>query len=109
MDKKVDIVALSWNGWQHPIVWIKNVQQFDQTDASLYIVDNVSSDGSEERVRVWEPAFRIVQAGRKLSWAGGQKLAIPAAGPVAVAASIFRRAMRLFWAISQMAHRFIES
>ena len=29
VDKKVGIVALSWNGWQDPIVWI-SVRQFDR-------------------------------------------------------------------------------
>jgi GT2 family glycosyltransferase len=75
-DKKVGIVVLNWNSWQETMDCVTSVQQLDYPNHSLYVVDNASEDGSEQRLRAWNPALRIIQSGGNLGWAGGNNVGI---------------------------------
>jgi GT2 family glycosyltransferase len=76
---KVGIVVLNWNRWRDTIDCIESVRQLDYRNYCLYVVDNASADGSEQKLRDWDAGLRIIQSGANLGWAGGCNVGIRAA------------------------------
>jgi GT2 family glycosyltransferase len=78
-EPKVGIVVLNWNGWRDTIRCLTGLAVLAYGNCQVYVVDNASTDGSEDRLRAWEPSLRILQAGANLGWGGGNNIGIRAA------------------------------
>src|SRR5580698_6466820 len=73
---KLGIIVLNWNSWRETMDCVNSLQHLEYPNYAVYIVDNASSDGSEDRLRAWNPALRIIQSGANLGWAGGNNAGI---------------------------------
>lgn len=72
----VCIIILNWNGWQDTIACVESCGTLSWPDYRIIIVDNNSSDGSEERLRQNFPDLEIIQTGENLGFAGGNNAGI---------------------------------
>ncbi len=73
---KVGIIVLNWNSWRETMDCVNSLQHLEYPNYAVYTVDNASSDGSEGRLRAWNPTLRIIQSGANLGWAGGNNTGI---------------------------------
>lgn len=82
---------LNWNGWKDTIACVESILDLGHADFSLLIVDNGSTDGSEERIRAFlhekkrPQPWEVLQTGANLGYAGGNNAGL-------------RRAMEDGWA-----------
>jgi GT2 family glycosyltransferase len=72
----VYIVVLNWNGWHDTIPCIESLRQLSYPSYHIVVVDNASSDGSEERIRAACPDITVLQSGANLGFAGGNNVGI---------------------------------
>lgn len=77
MSKCVAIVVLNWNGWHDTLACVASLQALDYRDYRIVLVDNGSTDGSEEHFRRTLPAsVELLQTGRNLGFGGGCNVGI---------------------------------
>ncbi len=76
---KVGIVLLNWNGWGDTIECLESLKALTYPDFDVFVVDNASTDGSEDHLRAWDSALNVIQSGGNLGWAGGCNVGIRAA------------------------------
>jgi len=50
---KVAIIVLNWNGWQDTIECLESVFQNSYSNYQVIVIDNGSTDGSEDKIRAW--------------------------------------------------------
>ena len=67
----VYIVILNWNGWKDTIECVESCLKLAYDNATVVIVDNASTDGSEAILRERFPGLEILQTGENLGYAGG--------------------------------------
>jgi GT2 family glycosyltransferase len=72
----VSIVILNWNGKEHLAGCLDSVVQTTYTPLEIILVDNGSTDGSVEFVRLQYPSAHIVENGRNLGYAEGNNKGI---------------------------------
>ena len=72
----VSIIVLNWNGGSETIDCLKSLRAVRYPNLHVIVVDNGSSDGSEERLRRDFAEWTILQAGSNLGYAGGNNLGI---------------------------------
>src|SRR5579859_4839366 len=72
----VYVVVLNWRGWRDTIRCIQQLIRLDYPACELVVVDNGSSDGSEEHIREAFPDLPILQTGANLGYAGGNNVGI---------------------------------
>lgn len=74
---RVAIILLNWNGYQDTVECLESLRGLDYPSAFIVLVDNASSDGSEERLRaICPPEVTILQSGANLGFAGGNNVGI---------------------------------
>jgi GT2 family glycosyltransferase len=73
---RVHVVILNWNGWEDTVACVASVKQTEYPDFHIVVVDNASSDGSEERIRAAHPDITVLQSGGNLGYAGGNNVGI---------------------------------
>ena len=78
-DPKAGIIVLNWNSWKDTIGCVESVRKLNYANYHLYVVDNASTDGSEEELRRFDPALTVIQSGANRGWAGGNNVGIRAA------------------------------
>jgi GT2 family glycosyltransferase len=71
----VTIVVLNWNGWRDTLACLDALDRLTAPHDVL-VVDNGSTDGSEERIRGSRPGVRLRQTGANLGYAGGNNRGI---------------------------------
>lgn len=71
MIKRVDVVVLNWNGWQDTIACLDSLQLQNYPHFNLLVVDNDSTDGSVEKIKLAIPSLEILQTGANLGFGGG--------------------------------------
>lgn len=76
MMPRVAIVVLNWNGWQDTLACITSLQQLDYANFRIVLVDNGSTDGSEDQFRRLLPAIELLQTGANLGFGGGCNVGI---------------------------------
>lgn len=76
MSPLVYLVILNWNGWQDTLACLRSLEDLDYPNYQIIIVDNASSDGSEDKLREAFPKIRIIQSGANLGYAGGNNIGI---------------------------------
>jgi len=72
---RVAVVILNWNGKRHLERFLPEVVALSP-EATVYVADNSSTDGSVEWVRGHVPSVHIIQNGENLGYAGGYAKAL---------------------------------
>ena len=72
---RVAVVILNWNGRSFLEKFLPNVLEFSK-EATVYVADNASSDGSVEFVKNTFSEVRIIETGGNLGFAGGYNAAL---------------------------------
>lgn len=72
----VFIIILNWNGWQDTVACVESCRRLTWPNFRIVIVDNGSTDGSEDFLRRQLPGEEIIQAGANLGFAGGNNVGI---------------------------------
>ena len=73
---KVFIVILNWNGLEDTLACLSSLEHLDYPNFEVIIVDNDSSDGSEEVLRERYGQHIVVQSGANLGFAGGTNVGL---------------------------------
>lgn len=71
---KVAIVVLNWNGKQDTMKCLASLQKLTYPHVEILVVDNGSTDGSQEAIRKEFPKFRLIETGENLGYAGGNNV-----------------------------------
>jgi GT2 family glycosyltransferase len=72
----VYIVILNFNGWQDTLECLASLKQLAYPRFQTVVVDNASSNNSEEMIRQHYPTITLIQSGKNLGFAGGNNLGI---------------------------------
>lgn len=67
----VGIIVLNWNNYADTIECVESVKKISYPQYALIIVDNGSTDGSENILRQKFPDLPLIQTGRNIGYAGG--------------------------------------
>ena len=73
---KAVIVVLNWNGWRDTLECLVSLEHLAYPNYKVVVVDNASSDGSEEKICEAFPAVQLIQSGANLGFAGGNNVGI---------------------------------
>lgn len=76
MHCKVYILILNWNNWADTINCVRSCLSLEIQDAHLLVIDNGSTDGSEDEIRNAHPSVEVIQTGGNLGFAGGNNVGI---------------------------------
>ncbi|MFZ6017745.1 MAG: glycosyltransferase family 2 protein [Nitrospirota bacterium] len=76
MQPKISIVVLNWNGYRGTIECIESLKKVTYPNYEVVLVDNGSTDGSEEILREKFPDVPFIQTGENLGFAGGNNIGI---------------------------------
>jgi len=68
---EVSVVIVSWNGRRYLDACLRAVEAQQGVSAEIILVDNASTDGTAEFVRVHFPKVRVVPLGENRGFAGG--------------------------------------
>ncbi|MDD3935660.1 glycosyltransferase family 2 protein [Rhodoferax sp.] len=69
--KRVEVVVLNWNGWRDTLVCLASLQRLSYPNFGLIVVDNGSTDGSQDQIEARFPAIKVLQTGANLGFGGG--------------------------------------
>lgn len=72
----VAIIVLNWNNWQDTLACVAACRKLEWQNFRILVVDNHSTDGSEERLREHFPTLDIIRTGANLGFAGGNNIGI---------------------------------
>jgi GT2 family glycosyltransferase len=72
----VYIVVLNWNGWIDTLRCLQCIDQLDYPNYRVLIVDNGSTDGSEQRLEDARPDLTLIQTGSNLGYGGGNNVGV---------------------------------
>lgn len=72
----VSVVILNWNGWRDTLECLKSLEALTYDNYKIVVVDNASTDGSEQRIREAYPNLILIQSGANLGFAGGNNVGI---------------------------------
>jgi GT2 family glycosyltransferase len=71
----VATIVLNWNRWTETLSCLDALSRLTQPQGVL-VVDNGSTDGSEDEIRQRRPGVRLLQTGANLGYAGGNNRGI---------------------------------
>ena len=74
--EKVAIVILNWNGEKMLRQYLPSVLQYSQNEATVYVADNASTDGSLAMLRADYPAVRLIELDKNWGFAEGYNQAL---------------------------------
>ena len=66
----VHVVVVNWNGADDTLRCLESVAGLEGVEPRVVVVDNGSTDGSEERIRGARPDVDVIQTGANLGYAG---------------------------------------
>ena len=74
--EKVAIVILNWNGSKMLSEYLPSVLQYSKDEATVYVADNASTDGSLSMLRAHFPGVRLIELGINWGFAEGYNKAL---------------------------------
>jgi GT2 family glycosyltransferase len=75
-EEKIAIIILNWNNYADTKECIDSIYTNYPDHPEIIIVDNNSSDGSDEKIAKEFPEIDLIQSNENLGWAGGNNLGI---------------------------------
>jgi GT2 family glycosyltransferase len=72
----VHIIVLNYNSREDTLACLRSLEHLTYPNYRVLLVDNASSDGTEQAVRSRYPDVTVIQNGRNLGFAGGNNAAI---------------------------------
>lgn len=72
----VHVIILNWNGWRDTLDCLASLQKLDYPNYAVMVVDNGSTDGSDDKIREACPDVALLQTGANLGFAGGNNRGI---------------------------------
>lgn len=76
MNEKVAVIVLNWNGWRDTVACVESLRRQRVRAAWIVVVDNASTDDSDEQLRALGPDVTFIQSGANLGFAGGNNVGI---------------------------------
>lgn len=76
MPPKVSVIILNWNGKDDTLECLASFKKIDYSNFEIIVVDNGSTDGSEDAIKRQYPDMIILQSGKNLGYAGGNNVGI---------------------------------
>lgn len=76
MSEKVAVIVLNWNGWRDTVACVESLRAQRRRPEWIVVVDNASSDESEEKLRALGDDVTFIQSGANLGFAGGNNVGI---------------------------------
>ena len=73
---KVAIVILNWNGQKMLREYLPSVLQYSKEEATVYVADNASTDGSLTMLRECFPEVRLIELDKNWGFAEGYNKAL---------------------------------
>jgi GT2 family glycosyltransferase len=70
------IVILNWNGKEDTLACLSSLEKIPYEPFCTVVVDNGSSDGSQEAIRSAFPKITLIENGKNLGFAGGNNVGI---------------------------------
>ena len=74
--EKVAIVILNWNGQAMLSQYLPSVLQYSRDEATVYVADNASTDGSVEMLRQHFPEVKLILLEKNWGFAEGYNKAL---------------------------------
>lgn len=74
--KLIFCILVNWNNWKDTIECVESCHKLNYYNTRILIIDNGSTDGSEEVLREQFPNIELIQTGRNLGFAGGNNVGI---------------------------------
>ena len=71
MEKKVAIVILNWNGEKMLKEYLPSVLRYSRDEATVYVADNASTDGSLALLKQHFPEVRLIELDKNWGFAEG--------------------------------------
>ena len=68
------VIILNWNNCHDTIACVESCQKLTDSNFRIVIIDNGSTDGSEDVLRSTLPEIEIIQTGTNLGFAGGNNV-----------------------------------
>lgn len=76
MQPNVSIIVLNYNGREDTLACLRSLQHLTYSHANVLLVDNASTDGTVDAVRIAYPDVTIIETGANLGFTGGNNVAI---------------------------------
>jgi len=73
---RVAIIILNWNGCADTLECLASISAIDYPNFVAVVVDNGSTDGTPQEVRIRFPDAHLIETGRNLGYAGGNNVGI---------------------------------
>lgn len=73
---KVVVSTLSWNRKIHTLEWLESLRRLDYENFAILVIDQGSTDGSNEGIRGRFPEVEIIENGRNLGYSRGFNVAM---------------------------------
>lgn len=72
----VSIIILNYNGREDTLACLRSMEHLTYPNVQVIVVDNGSTDGSIEAIRVQHPRFKLIETGANLGFTGGNNVGI---------------------------------
>ncbi len=72
----VFILVLNWNSYSYTLKCVQSLQALSYPNYCIVLIDNGSTDGSEEILKAAFPELTVLQTGENLGYAGGSNVGI---------------------------------
>ncbi|MEO8182834.1 MAG: glycosyltransferase family 2 protein [Deltaproteobacteria bacterium] len=70
------VIVVNWNGWKDTVDAVRSAHAMRPAPGNVVVVDNASTDDSEDRLRELCPDAVILQSGKNLGFGGGNNIGI---------------------------------
>lgn len=72
----VAVIVLNWNGWKDTLECLSSLEKLDYPNYEMVVVDNGSTDRSEDKIREAYPGVSLIETGTNLGFAGGNNVGV---------------------------------
>lgn len=76
LSPKIYIIILNWNNIKDTTECLESVRKINYSNYKVVIVDNGSTDGSPEKIRMLSPEITLIKNKQNMGYAGGNNIGI---------------------------------